>query len=64
MVQSVGLYGQLLGAIPRASFESLVARRGAERSAKGFSSWSQLVAMLFSQLARAESLPTDLAPSR
>ena len=56
MVRSVSLFGQLLGAISRSSFESLVARHGAERCAKGFSTWSQLVAMLFSQLARAESL--------
>ena len=56
MVRSISLFGQLLGALPRTSFESLVARHRAERCAKGFSSWSQLVAMLFSQLARAESL--------
>ena len=56
MVRNISLFGQLLGALPRNSFESLVARHGAERCAKGFSTWSQLVAMLFSQLARAESL--------
>jgi hypothetical protein len=40
----------------RSNFESLVARHGAERYSKGFSCWTQLVAMLFSQLARADSL--------
>jgi hypothetical protein len=37
-------------------FQGLVLKFGAERYAKGFASWTQLVAMLFSQLARADSL--------
>ena len=31
-------------------------KHGAERAAKGFTSWTQFVAMLFCQLARADSL--------
>jgi transposase len=33
-----------------------VKKHGAERAAKGFTSWTQFVAMLFCQLARADSL--------
>lgn len=56
MVRSSSLFGQLLSHVSREEFESLVARHGAERYSKGFSCWTQLVAMLFSQLARADSL--------
>ena len=56
MVRSISLFGQLLGELSRGDFEALVARHAAERYAKGFSSWTQLVAMLFSQLAQADSL--------
>lgn len=56
MVRSSSLFGQILGELSRTEFEALVAKHKAERYAKGFSSWTQLVAMLFSQLARADSL--------
>jgi DDE family transposase/uncharacterized protein DUF4372 len=56
MVRVASLFSQLLQKIPRDIFEGLVKKHGAERYAKGFSSWTQLVAMLFSQLAHADSL--------
>jgi DDE family transposase/uncharacterized protein DUF4372 len=56
MVRVASLFSQLLQKIPRDIFEGLVQKHGAERYAKGFSSWTQLVAMLFSQLAHADSL--------
>jgi hypothetical protein len=56
MVRVASLFSQLLQQIPRDIFQGLVQRLGAERYAKGFSSWTQAVAMLFSQLARADSL--------
>ena len=56
MVRTSSLFGQLLSQVSRGDFESLVALHGAERYSKGFSCWTQLVAMLFSQLARADSL--------
>jgi hypothetical protein len=40
----------------RHEFESTVKRHGAEKAAKGFSSWGQFIAMLFCQLGRAQSL--------
>jgi hypothetical protein len=50
------MFSQLLKVIPRVEFESLVKETGAERAAKGLSSWSQFVAMMFCQLGRANSL--------
>jgi hypothetical protein len=50
------MFSQLLKLFPRAEFESAVRDSGAEYGAKGFSSWSQFVAMLFCQLGRAHSL--------
>lgn len=51
-----GLFGQLLSHFPRNEFSQLVNRHQAERGAKGFSCYTQFVAMLFCHLARAESL--------
>jgi hypothetical protein len=42
--------------IPRDRFEAAVREHKAERHARGFTSWGQLVAMLFCQLAQAKSL--------
>jgi hypothetical protein len=50
------MFSQLLKLIPRIDFERLVSQTGAEYRAKGMSSWAQLVAMLFCQLAKANSL--------
>lgn len=50
------LFSQLLKLIPRTEFASLVKETRAERHARGFSSWDHLVAMLFCQLGRANSL--------
>jgi hypothetical protein len=56
MLRVGSLFGQILHQVPREEFERLVVKHRAERYAKGFSSWTQLVAMLFSQLAHADSL--------
>ncbi|HUG77167.1 MAG TPA: IS4 family transposase [Burkholderiales bacterium] len=50
------MFSQILKLIPRLEFERLVKESGAERAAKGLSSWSQFVAMMFCQLGRANSL--------
>ncbi len=49
------LFSQLLRHFPRDKFTSLVKDHGAEYGAKGFSCWTQFVAMLFCQLARTDS---------
>lgn len=56
MVLSASLYSQLLKQIPRTNFFRLVRKHDAEKHAKGFTCWTQLVAMLFCHLARADSL--------
>jgi hypothetical protein len=50
------IFAQVLQFIPRGEFEAAVRKHRAERHARGFSCWSQLVAMLFCQLGRAQSL--------
>lgn len=56
MVKESSLFSQLLRQFPRPMFEVLVNKHQAERRAKGFSCWSQFVAMLFCHLAKADSL--------
>src|SRR5579863_8480171 len=56
MTQVTSLFNQLLQHIPRAEFAALVRKHDAERGAKGFTYRAQLVAMLFCQLAHADSL--------
>ena len=56
MVKSASLFSQLLQQIPRNEFAGLVKKHQAERHAKGFTCWTQLTAMLFCQLAHADSL--------
>lgn len=50
------ILNQLLQVISRTEFEKAVVETGAERHARGFRSWDHFVAMLFSQLADANSL--------
>ena len=56
MVKAMSLFSQLLRHISRSEFQHLVVRHRAEYRSKGFSCWSQLVAMLFCHLAKADSL--------
>ena len=50
------LFSQILSLFQRPDFARHVCELKAERHARGFSSWSQFVAMLFCQLAQARSL--------
>lgn len=56
MVRTGSLFCQLLGVLNRHQFAALSKQCGAEKGAKGFSCWDQLVAMLFCQLAQARSI--------
>jgi len=56
MVRHASLFSQLLQQVPRWEFEQLVRQHGAERAAKGFTCWTQFVAMLFCHLGHADSL--------
>ncbi len=50
------VFGQILQILNRYEFERTVRKTHSEKGAKGFSSWEQLVAMLFCQLGQAHSL--------
>ena len=50
------IMNQLLQFFPRSEFEQDVRKTKAERHARGFASWDHFVAMLFCQLADAQSL--------
>jgi len=50
------IFSQLLQLFPRNEFQRAVNDHQAERHARGFTSWNQFVAMLFCQVARANSL--------
>jgi hypothetical protein len=56
MVQAMSLFNQLLRHFPSLEFAALVKKHHAERACKGFTCRTQLVAMLFCQLAHADSL--------
>jgi hypothetical protein len=56
MIRVSSLFSQLLHHFPRTEFASLVKKHQAERDAKGFTCWNQFVAMMFCQLAHADSL--------
>lgn len=50
------IFQQLLELFPRWEFRAAVEKHRGERHARGFSCWEQFVAMLFCQLAQAQSL--------
>ncbi len=50
------IFSQLLELFPRLEFMQMVKETKSERHARGFTSWSQFVSMLFCQLGRAHSL--------
>jgi len=56
MVRVPSIFSQLLRFFPRSEFNRLVVEHEAEKAAKGFSCWTQFVAMLFCQLGQADSL--------
>src|ERR1700719_1977404 len=50
------IFSQMLGVFSRTEFEQAVCQHRAEHHARGFSSWTQMVAMLFCRLGQARSL--------
>ena len=56
MTQFSSVFSQILNFFPRGEFAELVAKHQAEHQAKGFTCWTQFVAMTFCQLGRAQSL--------
>ena len=56
MQRFCSVFHQILKLVSRTEFQQLVDLHGSDRRSKGFSSWSQFVAMIFCQLGRAQSL--------
>ena len=56
MKRVCSIFSQILQFFPRLEFEAEVRKHKAERHARGFTCWQQLVAMLFCQLGHAQSL--------
>ena len=56
MIKAASCFSQVISLIDRQRFAEAVFELEAEKSAKGFSCWDQLVAMLFCQLGGANSL--------
>lgn len=56
MLAVCSIFSQILQLIPRLGFQAAVEKHGAERHARGFSSWTQMIAMLFCHLGQARSL--------
>jgi len=56
MSRVCSIFSQILHFIPRAIFEGAVRERQTEKHAKGMTSWSQFIALLFCHLGGARSL--------
>jgi hypothetical protein len=56
MIKTASLFSQLLEQFPRHEFAGLAKKHRAEYGAKGFSCWTQFVAMVFCQVAHTDSL--------
>ena len=56
MERVCSIFSQILRFIPRSIFESAVREHQAEKHAKGMTSWSQFIALLFCHLGGAQSL--------
>ena len=61
MVKTASIFSQLLRFFPKTEFTKIVREYGAEAHAKGFTSWTQFVSMLFCQLAGAGLTDLGLA---
>lgn len=55
-IRCASVFSQLLSVVDRSFFARSVRETGAEKGAKGFSSWDHFVSMMFCQLAQAKSL--------
>lgn len=56
MQRVCSIFSQILGLVPRSMFDRAVRKHEAEKHAKGLTSWSQFIALMFCQLSGARSL--------
>ncbi|HRN46481.1 MAG TPA: DUF4372 domain-containing protein [Niabella sp.] len=50
------LYSQIISVIHRSSFNKIVKHHHSKKPQKGYDRWTQLVAMLFCQFAKSQSV--------
>lgn len=55
-MSKVTLFSQIISLIDRTSFNKLVKQHGSNKHQKGYDSWTHLVAMLFCQFAKSQSV--------
>jgi len=53
---NITLFSQIIGKLNRSKFNKLVKEKQTDKHNKGFSSWNHLVAMLFCQFAKSQSV--------
>lgn len=53
---NITLFSQIIAKLDRSKFNKIVKRRQTDKHNKGFSSWNHLVAMLFCQFAKSQSV--------
>ena len=56
MKRVCSMFSEVLQLMRRDRFEEVVGKHDAERDARGFKSWGQLVVMLFCEMAQEKSL--------
>lgn len=55
-MSKINLFSQIISKLDRSSFKSLVKELATDKHQKGYSSWTQLVSMLFCQFAKSQSV--------
>jgi hypothetical protein len=55
-MSNITLFSQILSKLSRPKFSELVKEKQTDKHCKGFTSWNQLVAMLFCQFAKSQSV--------
>ena len=53
---NITLFSQIIGKLDRSKFSKLVKEKESDKHQKGYNSWTHLVAMLFGQFAKSQSV--------
>ena len=56
-------FGELMKGLSRSSFEKIVKEHDSDKHSKGFKSWDQLIAMIYTQLSGCRSLRQSKLPA-
>ncbi len=53
---NLNLFSQIISKLDRSSFKNFVREKETDKHQKGYSSWIQLISMLFCQFAKSQSV--------